>query len=424
MDSDLDWLQGSPTPEATPRQEDAFETSPTVRRVALLLEETVRTGASALHLEPDAEGGLRVRLRLDGVLHDAPEPKVPASAAAGYLNRLKILANLDISERRLPQTGGLIAVPAATGAVRFGVETLPGPSREMLVLRRLDPPPALRRLDGLGLLHADLERLRGALGGAPGVVLVAGPRRSGKRTLLEACLAELASPERCLISIGTAPREIPGVVAVPARSEIGLDRSAAFREASRKSPDVVALDDLRGHEATALAFESALAGMRVLAGAYGAGSAAQAVERLLEVGLERFVVARGLALVVATRLLRRLCPSCKATEPAPDRVTLERLAPRLVARRAFRDWSSSSRAVGCAACARTGYRGLVPVLEAVAFDERLRSMLAADAPSAVAAIGERTTSLREAALLRAYEGVTTVAEALAATPQARTTFDS
>jgi type IV pilus assembly protein PilB len=407
----LAWLsEPDPSRAAAPEPDPG----PTVRRVNHLLEEVVKTGASALHLEPDAAGGLRVRLRIDGMLHDAADPHVPAAHARGLLGRMKIVANLDIAERRVPQCGKL-TVASASGPVSFAADTVPAGRCEMLVLRRLDSPRELGTVDGLGLDSADLARVRAALAGPPGVVLATGPRHAGKRTFLETCLRELVSGERGLVSIGASPREIEGVVSVPVHEPLGFTRHVALRMALGWSSEVVALDELHTLEQATMAFDGAVAGTRVLASVPGS-TAARAVQRLFDMGVGPDRVAHGLSLVVAPRLLRRLCPDCKTTEPAPEREALERLVPRLVARRALRDWRSAARAVGCAACRKTGYRGLVPVFEVLVPDERLRSLLvAADPGPALVAIGERTTSHREAAILRAYEGVTTVAEALRVT---------
>lgn len=374
-----------------PAAEDDGE-SPVLRLVERLLDELGRSRASALHLEPEADGSLRVRLRVDGTLRPGPTERVPRQLAPGTLARLKILAQLDIAERRLPQSGCL----ALEDGRRFAVMTLPTPGREMLVVRALEPASAPRDLAGLGLEAPALAAIEAALDRARGLILIAGPARSGRSTLLRSSLARAARPDRCVVSIAADGGPLAGVVDVRPNGSIGLTTAAAFRGALRCQPDVIGASDLADAETVHVAVSTAGTGPLVL-GTIHTPDAPATVIRCLDMGIEPWLFADALSLVVALRLLRRLCDDCKTGAPAPREVAAARIF----------------RSNGCAACAGTGFRGLLPVAEVLAPDAALRAAIgggAADLGTALSRAAE--PGLRQAALDRVAGGATSLEEAL------------
>jgi type IV pilus assembly protein PilB len=402
---------GSATPAVDPvadvEADAATEHAPVVRFVNALLAEAVRRRASDVHVEP-FERALRVRLRIDGVLHDVAPP--PASLAAAIATRVKVMAQLDIAERRLPQDGRLRATLPARG-VDVRVSTLPTLHGEKIVLRLLDHAHAERTLEALGLEVSALARVRHALAQPHGLVLATGPTGSGKTTTLYAALGALNTPAVNLCTVED-PVEVPmrGVNQVATRDDVGLSFAGALRAFLRQDPDVIMVGEIRDLETADIAVKAALTGHLVLSTLH-TNDAPSAVTRLLDMGIPPFLVAGALVLVVAQRLVRVVCARCAQPRPVQLDVlraagwTGERFTPR------------AGR--GCADCAGTGFRGRAAVYELMMPGDGFRERVVAGASLLELrrlARSDGMTTLRQAGLTVAARGFTTVEEVLRVTP--------
>ncbi|HSR42039.1 MAG TPA: ATPase, T2SS/T4P/T4SS family [Longimicrobiales bacterium] len=303
----LDEIPGSREEESSDELERAARSTPIVRLVDHLLEEAVRSGASDIHLERRS-GDLRVRLRIDGILRTAV--KLPRAGHASVVSRLKIMAGLDISVKRRPQDGSF-RLARGDDALTVRLSTLPVTGGEKAVLRILDPARAPRDLGALGLAPEELERLRRLIGAGQGVVLAAGPTGSGKSSTLFAAMAEL---DREVLNVVTLedPVEyrLEGASQVQVNPRSGLSFPAALRSVLRQDPDVVMVGEIRDRETAEIAMAAAVTGHLVLSTIHTT-DAPGAVTRLLNMGVPPYLVAGGLVGVVAQRLVRRLCPSCR-----------------------------------------------------------------------------------------------------------------
>jgi type IV pilus assembly protein PilB len=369
-----------------------------------LLGELRAPGATALHVEPGPHAW-RVRVRVDGALRDATRPQVPAGCAPLLVEAVKRLANLDLGETRLPQQGF-----ALRARERLDVRTLPTPHGEALSLRRLDPTAGPTDLDGLGLDAHDRASLDAALHAGRGLVLVAGPFGSGRRTLVRACLRRVAAGgERSAMWIDALPAPaLPGVVHVLPSLEQGLRAVRAARVALDFGADAIAvrdaITDVDAAETLLTMGEERLALATLVS-----HDAVGAVVRLIHMGAEPALMASALRLVVATRLLARLCDACGTDVAPPSLSELRRLAPRLPS-----DGWRAAHARGCGACDGTGRRGHALVVEALAIDDQAAALVRAERLEELRARRRRT--LRESALTLAREGVVSIEEALRGTP--------
>ncbi|GHC88843.1 GspE/PulE family protein [Novosphingobium pokkalii] len=340
--------------------------APVIRLINGLLAEGLRQGASDIHLEP-YEQALVVRLRRDGQL--AEILRLPAHVAPMLASRIKVMARLDIAERRLPQDGRM-ALDLAGRLVDVRVSTLPSRAGERVVLRLLDKARAGLDLAALGLDGAAEAVLHRALAQPNGIVLVTGPTGSGKTTTLYAALGRLNDGARNILTVeDPVEYAIDGVGQTQVNPRLGLTFAAGLRAILRQDPDVVMVGEIRDAETAQIAVQAALTGHLVLATVH-TNDAAGAITRLRDMGVEPFLLAATLRAVLAQRLVRRLCPHCRAPEamPAPLAATLG-LEPGSVA----------MAAPGCAACNETGHSGRVGVFEALWVDDGLRRLLHDDA---------------------------------------------
>ncbi|MFN3259326.1 MAG: GspE/PulE family protein [Pikeienuella sp.] len=395
-----------------PKPAPATETEPApggaaVEALEALLETAARLGASDLHLEPAGAGG-RARARVGGAMR-----VVGALDAATYpaaLARAKVLARLDVAERRLPQDGrARLALAGRTLDLRLS--TAPAIGGETLAIRLLDPAAAPGRLEALGL-PAEYEAAVAAAARAPhGLFLLTGPTGAGKTTTLHAALSGLNTEARKIMTAeDPVEYEIPGVVQMQVRPEIGFDFARAQRAMLRHNPDVMMVGEIRDGESAATAIQAALTGHLVLSTVH-ANSAAGAAIRLLDLGVEPFLVSAAVIGAGAQRLARRLCEAC-AEPDAPDPAALARIGAPEGGR-----WR---RAPGCAACGGTGTKGRVPVAEAFLASRAFAEAVRGPAPSE-AALAELTgaTPLSRAALDLAARGAISLEEALRVAPPAR-----
>jgi len=386
------------------------DNAPAVRLLTDTLREARRRNASDLHIEP-AENGWRVRLRIDGVLHEISPP--PAHLRDAFITRVKVLARMDIAERRVPQDGRLRIATSPGRLEDYRVNSLPTLFGEKLVLRRLDALPADLSLDLLGLDAQQRDAVDAAIRAPHGLVLVTGPTGSGKTLSLYCFLNLLNSEARNLCSVeDPAEIQLAGINQVSVREKAGLTFAVALRAFLRQDPDVIMVGEIRDEETADVAVKAAQTGHLVLSTLH-TNDAPAAVARLIDIGVAPYNLAAALRMVTAQRLVRRLCTACRA--PAPHSAAALRAAG--FADDQLGDWQPYA-ATGCAACHGIGYRGRVGVHQVMPVSDAMRDLIVARAGShelARQAHSERVGTLRAAALALVRDGTTSLAEALAAT---------
>ncbi len=384
------------------------EERPVIRLVSSILQQAISDGASDIHLEP-RPGRLAVRVRVDGLLREVMS--IPHRLQSGVVSRLKLVAGLDIAERRLPQDGRF-SVRIGEQKVDFRAASLPTVHGEKVVLRLLDNSHAAARLPELGLSPELYRRYEGVFRRPYGAVLVTGPTGSGKSTTLYATLAELNSPQKNIITVeDPVEYRIEGINQIQVNPRIGLSFASALRSILRSDPDIVMIGEIRDHETAKIAVESALTGHLVLATLH-TSDAPGALTRLTDMGVEPFLTASAVDCVIAQRLARRLCERCREPQEL-EKGLLESigfpfgLLPE--------EELGFYRAVGCEWCGGTGYRGRIGIYELMMVDEAVGELVlrrASTAEISRAAEGAGMVRLREDALLKAARGITTVEEAL------------
>jgi len=383
--------------------------APIIRLVTALLQRAVSEGASDIHVEPRA-GELVVRYRVDGVLREAMS--VPPRLRAGMVSRLKVLADLDIAERRLPQDGRF-SVRLRGRKIDLRAATLPTVFGEKVVLRLLDTQSVEMNLSKLGFAPKVLERYEEVFRRPYGTILVTGPTGSGKSTTLYATLAELNSPEKNIITVeDPVEYRLAGVNQVQVNVRAGLTFASGLRSILRSDPDVVMIGEIRDFETAKTSVEAALTGHLVLATLH-TNNAPAAVTRLTEMGVEPFLTASAVDCVIAQRLARMLCDRCK--QPVTiEREILEALDFPFGSVGPEDEWSFH-RAVGCERCGGTGYRGRIGIYEMmVVGDELSEAILRRCSTGEIGqmAVREGMVRLRDDGLVKAASGVTTIEEVL------------
>jgi type IV pilus assembly protein PilB len=385
------------------------EDAPIVKYVNLILRQAIQERASDVHIEPTADD-LRIRFRIDGVLHEVT--RSPKAIQGGVTTRLKVMASLDIAEHRVPQDGR-ITLSAGRREIDLRVATLPTVHGEKVVLRVLDKSSASLNLPELGFLPSVSKRYEIAYRKAYGTILVTGPTGSGKSTTLYATLNALNSPERNLITVeDPVEYQLRGVNQVQVNPKAGLNFANALRSILRSDPDVVLVGEIRDRETAVIAIEAALTGHLVLSSLH-TNDAAGTPMRLVEMGVEAFLVGSALDCVLAQRLTRQLCENCyEDYSPTVEDLELigfteEDEPPNGKAR--FR------RAVGCQACSRTGYRGRIALQELLLIDEEVeRAIIARCSNEDIQriALEQGMVPLRQDGLRKAALGITSVEEVL------------
>lgn len=347
------------------RLRDLAGGAPVIRWVDQLFESATAAGASDIHLEPSARG-LRARLRVDGQLREISAPD--ASLSEATISRIKILAKLDIAERRLPQDGRT-RITIQGREIDLRVATSPTLHGEGAVLRLLDKSAASLSLDSLGLSPDTVEKLRRSIRKPNGVTLVTGPTGSGKTTTLYSALRDILTSELKFVSVeDPVEYQIDGVSQIQVKSSIDLTFAKALRSILRQDPDVLMIGEIRDKETATIAIEAALTGHQVLSTLH-TNNAPATVTRLMEMGVPEYLIASTLASISAQRLVRNLCPSC--AEPyEPSAALLARLPGAAdTAGAQFR------RAKGCNACRGTGYRGRASIAEIMMISDEIRELI-------------------------------------------------
>jgi type IV pilus assembly protein PilB len=391
------------TPDVTHLSEEA-NAAPIIRFVNLILADAIRRSASDIHLEP-YEDRFRVRYRIDGVLTEVMA--VPKSMEAATLSRLKIMSNLDIAERRLPQDGR-ISVKAAGSDIEVRVSSAPTIYGEKLVLRILDKSGVVLDLARLGFEPDDLERFSAVVAQPYGMILVAGPTGSGKSTTLYAALATL---DAVALNVMTAEDPVEyhlnGVNQVQVREEIGLGFDATLRSFLRQDPDVILIGEMRDTETMTTALRAALTGHLVLSTLH-TNDAPSTVTRLVDMGAAPYLVASSLLLVVAQRLVRQLCPECRYPVTAPAHRLLD-----LGVKPEDLESLTLYRGRGCVNCNNTGYRGRTAIHELLVINEEMQEAIGQSCSASELrqiAVKQGMRTLRQAGLLKAGRGQTTLEE--------------
>ena len=393
-----------PEPVEITELNDAATETPVVKLVNSLLSKAVAQGASDIHFKPEARD-MRVRLRVDGVLNEVAQ--IPARMVPGVVSRIKIMSELDISERRLPQDGRFgLTVDGAKIDIR--VVTLPTVHGESAVMRILDSSNALIELSKLGLDDAARIRLEAAIRHAHGSVLVTGPTGSGKSTTLYAVLNSLNTPDKNIITIeDPVEYQLAGITQIPVNSRSGLSFATGLRSMMRADPDIIMVGEIRDRETAQISIEAALTGHLVLSTLH-TNDAPGSITRLVEMGIEPFLVASSLRCVVAQRLARVLCPTCKRS------VTLDASVLREAGFAVGHDIEAFGP-VGCARCGLGGYRGRIGIYEVMPISDAIRQLTLQRASAdqiADAALAEGMLTLRQDAFQKVRLGLTSIDEVM------------
>ncbi len=397
----------APLEEDAERLKDLASEAPVIRLVNQIIGRAVETGASDIHIEP-FEDRLRVRYRYDGVLQEAESPS--ARLVPAITSRIKIMARLDIAERRLPQDGRIkLAVRGAE--VDFRVSTIPSLWGETVVMRVLDRTAVAFDYAKLGLPAPIIAQFSSALALPNGIVLVTGPTGSGKTTTLYSGLLSLNSISRKVVTVeDPIEYQLRGINQIQVKPQIGLSFATLLRSILRQDPDVIMVGEIRDLETAQIAVQAALTGHLVLSTLH-TNSAAATITRLRDMGLEDYLLTSVLRGVLAQRLVRRLCLACREeVEAAPEIVERFRLETR-TGERPIRLW----HAVGCAACRNTGYRGRLAIAEFLHPGPEIEHLIFAHAEHSQiekAAVEAGMSTMFDAGLEAALEGVTTIEEVL------------
>ncbi|HTC59851.1 MAG TPA: ATPase, T2SS/T4P/T4SS family [Solirubrobacteraceae bacterium] len=381
---------------------ETADDAPVVKLVNQIVAQAVELGASDVHLAPDGHE-VRVRVRVDGILQDITT--VPRRMAAGVVSRVKIMAELDISERRLPQDGR-VSLTVDSRHIDLRVVTLPSVHGESIVMRILDKDSVVMKLEKLGMADAERDRFERAFHETHGAVLVTGPTGSGKSTTLYAALLALNTPEKNIITVeDPVEYQIAGLTQVQVSAKSGLTFATGLRAMVRADPDIIMVGEIRDRETAQIAVESALTGHLVLSTLH-TNDAPSAISRLTEMGIEPFLVASALDCVLAQRLARMLCSNCKQRTIVSAEVLRDNGYKALVDLEAYEP-------NGCRRCAGTGYRGRLGIYEVMTLSSEIRN-LTLERRSAEeireVAVREGMRRLRDDGLEKVRQGLTSIAE--------------
>ncbi len=382
------------------------EEAPVIKLANLILVNAIRERASDIHIEP-FEKMVRLRYRTDGALVDQPSP--PKSLYVALISRLKIMSNLDIAERRLPQDGRM-RVKVSGKDIDLRVSLLPTVHGEKCVLRILDKSNLSASIDKLGMDPATLKRFKAAVAAPHGLILVTGPTGSGKTTTLYSALNELNSPEYNIVTVEDPVEfQIPGINQVPVKKEIGLTFASSLRSILRQDPDIVMIGEIRDTETAEIAVEAALTGHQVLSTMH-CNDAPGAIARLDDMDIEPFLISSAVILSCAQRLMRRICPTCKEPVKYPDKMyeDLDLEATQ---------WKDVPlfKGRGCERCKGSGYSGRYAIIEVMTVTDEIRKLVIKRASASElgkVAVAEGMRTLRMVALDKVREGTSTLEQVL------------
>lgn len=385
------------------------EDAPIIKLVSLIIMEAFRTRASDIHLEPLPKK-FRVRYRIDGVLHEVDSP--PKRLQAAIISRIKIMANMSIAEKRIPQDGR-IQINVMGRDLDLRVSSIPTNHGESIVMRILDKGSIALGLPQLGFFSDDQEIFEQLIGLSDGIILVTGPTGSGKTTTLYACLNTINKPDRKIITVeDPVEYQLSGINQVQVRADIGMTFGAALRAILRQAPNIIMIGEIRDLETAEIAVNASLTGHLVFSTLH-TNDAPGAVTRLIDMGVKPFLVASSTRAIMAQRLVRKICEKCK--EPyAPTESELRLLGP------AAQQLSQTQlyHGAGCADCSFTGYRGRIGIFEIFLINDEVRNLIFDQVPATVLRqkareLGMRT--LREDGIRKVVAGQTTLSEVLRVT---------
>ncbi|MBM4242449.1 MAG: type IV-A pilus assembly ATPase PilB [Deltaproteobacteria bacterium] len=390
--------------------EKATEEAPVVKLVNALLTDAIKKRASDIHVEP-YERMLRVRFRVDGVLHEIMQP--PLKLKNAMISRIKIMASLDIAERRLPQDGRIKVKLAHGNEMDLRVSTLPTLFGEKVVMRLLDKSHVQLDVNKLGFDQRSIELFRGAINKPYGMILVTGPTGSGKTTTLYAALNEL---NKLGTNISTAEDPVEynmvGVNQLQVHDDIGLNFATALRAFLRQDPDIIMVGEIRDFETAEIAVKAALTGHLVLSTVH-TNDAPSTINRMLNMGIEPFLIASSVNLIMAQRLARVVCPKCREPHEVPAQAMIELGVPEELAKAI-----TAYRGSGCQHCGGTGFRGRTALYEMMGMTDSLRELILSGA-SAIElkrqAIADGMKTLRQSGIEKVADGVTSIEEVMRVT---------
>ncbi len=397
---------------------DATEDSEAQRFVNLVLQQAIEDGASDIHFEPGDKEGI-VRFRIDGVLHIFK--KIPRDMIPGVTNSVKILSNIDIAEKRRPQDGSLTIRHEKRGKIDFRVATMPvetGGEKEVndeqIVMRLLDNSQASVELSSLGFSEENLIKYEKAYNAPYGMVLVTGPTGSGKSTTLYATLNKIVSTEKKIITVeNPVEYKIDGINQVQTNDKAGMTFAGALRAILRSDPDIILVGEVRDKETAMMAVEAGLTGHLILTTLH-TNDAPQAIVRLVEMGVDAFLVGNVVNGILAQRLLRKLCQECKKKAPVDEEYMKRIKIPEYIIEK-VKESGGFYEAIGCHACT-AGYKGRISVNEILLKDDEIERLIMREATPqeikdyAVKEQGMKT--MREDALLKAIDGITSLEEVI------------
>jgi type IV pilus assembly protein PilB len=384
--------------------EAAVEDAPIVKLVQAIMTQAVTDRASDVHIEP-TEKDVRVRFRVDGVLHEVMHS--PKSIQGGLISRLKVMADLNIAEKRVPQDGR-VSIRVGSRQLDLRLATLPTVFGEKIVIRILDKSNALLKLSDLGFQEHAYKRYEEAFRKPYGAILVTGPTGSGKSTTLYATLNIVNSIDKHIVTVeDPVEYRLPGVNQIQVNPKAGLTFASALRSILRADPDIILIGEIRDRETAMIAVESALTGHLVLSSLH-TNDAPSAISRLTEMEVETFLVASAVDVVVAQRLARLLCEKCREPHVAnPEELREAGFDPAKHAQGQF------FRAMGCTACSNTGYRGRFGLYEVMPMTEEIERLTVERASSNAireVAIEQGMRTLRDDGLEKAAAGLTSIEE--------------
>jgi general secretion pathway protein E len=386
---------------------DMASEAPVIRLVNQIMTNAMSQRASDIHIEP-FESHLKVRYRVDGVIHEVDSP--PPQLTPAIISRLKLMARLNIAERRLPQDGR-IQLRAQGKEIDMRVSTVPTMHGESVVMRLLDKHSVKLDLNTLGFSDDNLHKIQQQLDAPHGVILVTGPTGSGKTTTLYSALTQLNTPENKILTVeDPVEYELEGINQIQANPKIGLTFADALRSIVRQDPDVIMIGEMRDVETARIAIQSALTGHLVLSTLH-TNDAASGITRLLDMGIEDYLITSTVNGILAQRLVRRLCPQCRESHPVLPEIVQELGLRRYQPEGDLRLW----HAKGCSACGNSGYKGRSAIHEVLVMDDPIRRLILKHEDAGVLQEQARKAGMRtmyEDGLLKALKGVTTLEEVL------------
>ena len=380
--------------------------APAIRLVNSILERGVSEGASDIHMEPH-RGGMLIRMRIDGVLHTMLT--VPQNLQSSLISRVKIIGDMDISEKRVPQDGRA-TVRVKQQSVDMRISTLPTTYGEKIVIRFLEKSESLLSTEGIGLKGDYLTQYNNMIRNSNGVILIAGPTGSGKSTTMYTMVRNLYSEETNLITLeDPVEYDMDGINQVQINEKVGLTFAAGLRSILRQDPDVIAVGEIRDGETAEIAMRAAITGHLVLSTIH-TNSAIATLDRLEDIGVEPYLIASALKGVISQRLVRKICPNCKKPyTPTEEELAEMEITPEEAAGMRF------AKGTGCGECMDTGYRGRAAVFEMLVLNNEIKTKFRENAPHSELVEAVYRSSfhpMRDHALMLVGEGTTTISEAM------------